>query len=266
MKAGAPGGGVKKTGGARGRAERGVAEALGIIRPEEWPGYVNDATHKHRWQHVAACRGRVAAAFHDVASVEAAPPAPAGKRKLMLRAVEQMRAAQRALAAVPWSPQGAARVGALVRELAGLADEIEAAASKTKRSTGNSAEARLARAQKLLAIRLAGELLGDFSAHRPTAYEDGRLRGLANLLLKVATGEEGGVRRADVFEYVKEDWSSFGKVKKPPTSAAKPSAELLSAIANDPRLKEREREWLQPEGELDEPAQVAVEGAERGGS
>ena len=241
------------------RIESGVAEVVRIIRPEEWDGYVNDPSRKHRWQHVEACRGRAAGAIRDIAAAgefdEAAPPPV--KKKLMLRAVEQMRAARDALAAVPWSPAGAARAGDFQRELDSLAAGIEASASKIKRR-GNSAKARIRKVQKELAVWRALDLICDFSNARPTTSKNrgvpGSLRDLASVLYGAATGEEGGPRHADVVEYFKENWSSAGgKVKKQPT-IAKPSAELISAIENDPWLKKREQEWLQPRRPLRPPA------------
>jgi hypothetical protein len=239
------------------RIESGVAEVVRIIRPEEWAGYVNDTSRKHRWQHVEACRGRAAGAIRDIAAAGEfdEPVPPPVKKKLMLRAVEQMRAAQDALADVPWSPAGAARVGDFQRELASLAAGIEASASKIKRR-GNSAKARIRKVQKELAIRRALDLICDFSNARPTTSKNrGSLRDLASVLYGAATGEEGGPRHAHVVEYFKENWSSVvGKVKKKQPTIARPSAELISAVENDPWLKKREQEWLQPRRTLRSPA------------
>jgi hypothetical protein len=77
-------------------SEKFIYNAVKIVRPEDWEGYLHDLTRKHLWQHVAACRSAIIGAVEWIAGPFDPASAGGGARQARERKVRKWRAVSEA--------------------------------------------------------------------------------------------------------------------------------------------------------------------------
>src|SRR5262245_41928390 len=98
------------------RIDVGLPVVMKSIRPEK--AYPSASQYKYRWQHVEECRNLIVSGIRQIAERDADRVTWRTKRKAIVNAATKVRAAQKALEAVPYS------VAEVM--LCAIADELEA--------------------------------------------------------------------------------------------------------------------------------------------
>lgn len=112
---------------------------------------------------------------------------------------------------------------------------------------------KMSKVRKERAVKLAVDILSDFSNRRPTMTrkkDNGALDELASFIYAAATRESRYDLRHTMREHLRGDgWigdDADGKGRPKVAATIEPPKELLDAIKNDPDLQERWKEWNRP--------------------
>jgi hypothetical protein len=203
------------------RIELGLPVVMERIQPEK--AAPSASQYKYRWQHVEECRNLIVSGIRQIAERDADRVTWRTKRKAIVNAAAKVRAAQKALEAVPYS----------VAEVmvCAIADELEADAKiiPTGR-TGASRQARTDKARKDDCVFLAFQLHEFGKSNLPFSTTKHKFFDyLVELLFQIATGRRGSVTKAIKAFFKKYGFEAVSVDRRPEEAS-----------------EERYAEWNQP--------------------